>query len=298
VAISIQNRLSDAVYRVLFASGAARVVRRSHAVVFCYHNVVPDHLHGRVGDPYLHTSVSDFNDQLDFITDAYQVVAVGELVSRLRNGLSIAGLAALTFDDGYLGAINHAIPRLRQAGVPFTLFPVVDAATKPKPFWWDLFTNLDADRREYYLNELKGDFESIESESNASRDLPSDALPASWDQLRAVSGADCTIGVHTVTHRNLSALPREEVRWELTYARDRIAAELNVTPSLVTYPYGRSNDIVKEETKLAGFEAGFGLASNLVRAGVQDFEVPRINVPAGIALPSFACWSSGLKLRR
>jgi peptidoglycan/xylan/chitin deacetylase (PgdA/CDA1 family) len=298
VVTSIQNRLSDAVYRVLFASGAARVLRRSHAVVFCYHNVVPDELHGRVGDPYLHTSLSDFDDQLQFITDAYQVVGVGELISRLRQGLSIAGLAALTFDDGYLGAIHHAIPRMREANVPFTLFPVVEAATNRRPFWWDLFPNLDAARREYYLNELKGEFSAIESESRASRDLPCDAMPASWDELRAVAGPDCTFGVHTVTHRNLAVLTREEVRWELTHARDRITEELNAEPSLVTYPYGRSNLIVKEETRRAGFAAGFGLASNLVRGGISDFDIPRINVPAGIALASFACWSSGLKLRR
>lgn len=285
-------------YRLLSASGAARLVRRTHAAIFCYHNVVPDVLHGRVGDPYLHTSVSDFSNQLDFITDSFTVVPVAEILSRLRKGVSVAGLAALSFDDGYNGAIRHAIPAMRNADVPFTLFPVIDGATHQRPFWWDLFNQLDTQKREYYLNTLKGDYSAIEREGSGTRALPTDALPASWDQLRGVAGADCTFGVHTVTHRNLAALSAEDVRWEINHARERLTQELNAMVDIVSYPYGRTNATVREETKRAGFEAGFGLASNLVRRGVSQFDVPRINVPAGIALPSFACWSSGLKLRR
>lgn len=296
--MKIQNKVSDAVYRLLLASGAARLVRRAHAVIFCYHNVVPDVLHGRVGDPYLHTSVSDFTNQLDYITDSFKVVPVTEILSRLRKGISVAGMAALTFDDGYTGAIRHAIPAMRGADVPFTLFPVIDGATHQRPFWWDLFNQLDPSKREHYLNDLKGDYQAIEQAGSGSRALPTDALPASWDQLRAITGDDCTFGVHTVTHRNLAALNQEEVRWEICHARDRIAQELDAVANIVSYPYGRANAVVVTETERGGFDAGFGLASNLVRVGVSPFDVPRINVPAGIALPSFACWSSGLKLRR
>ena len=298
VVIAIQNRLSDAVYRLLYASGAARLVRRAHAVIFCYHNVVPDALTGKVGDPYLHTGVTDFANQLDFITSGYDVVPVDEILTRMRKGAAVAGLAALTFDDGYAGAVRHAIPLMRQAGVPFTLFPVVDGAAHRHAFWWDRFGYLENGQREHFLNSLKGEQGAIEAQIDQSGYLPDDAIPAGWNELRQIAGADCTFGVHTMTHRNLAVLPPDEVRWEIANARDVLAQELNQVPTLVSYPYGRTNATVQEETKRAGFVAGLGLASNLVRHGVPTFDVPRINVPAGIALASFACWSSGLKLRR
>jgi peptidoglycan/xylan/chitin deacetylase (PgdA/CDA1 family) len=283
---------------MLFASGAARWLRRTDAVIFCYHNVVPDALSGCVGDPYLHTSVSDFKNQLDFITNEYQVVPVDEILMRVRKGLAVAGLAALTFDDGYAGAIHHAVPLMRQVDVPFALFPVVEGATHRRPFWWDRFSHLEHAQREHFLNSLKGEQAAIEKESAGQVTLPDDGLPAGWSDLRAIAGADVTFGVHTVTHRNLAVLEPAEVRWEITHARDVVAQELMQTPTLVTYPYGRTNAIVAAETERAGFAAGLGLASNLVRNGIPAFDVPRINVPAGIALASFACWSSGLKLRR
>jgi peptidoglycan/xylan/chitin deacetylase (PgdA/CDA1 family) len=298
VVLTLQNRLSDAVYRVLFATGAPRWLRRTHAAIFCYHNVVPDDLVGRVGDPYLHTGVSDFVQQLDFITDTFEVVPVEEIVTRLGKGANVAGLAALTFDDGYAGAIRHAVPVMRNARVPFTLFPVADGAARRQPFWWDIVGLLEHDQRERFLNVLKGEQAAIVQKNGAATDLPADVLPAGWDELRGVAGEDCTFGVHTVTHRNLAVLSPDEVRWEITQARDTIAHELRQEPSLVTYPYGRTNDVVRQETERAGFKAGLGLASNLVRNGAPPFDVPRLNVPAGIALPSFACWSSGLNLRR
>lgn len=296
--IAFRNRLSDAVYRVLHASGAARLVRRTHAVIFCYHNVVPDGLSGHVGDPYLHTSITEFRNQLDFVNESYQVVPIHEIVSRLSRGASVAGLAALTFDDGYAGAVRHAVPLMRQMDLPFALFPVTEGATARRPFWWDRFGFLESEQREHFLNELRGDRSAIESHSEPAADLPDDALPAGWEELRQIAADDCSFGVHTVTHRNLAVLPPNEIDWEIAHARDVIAQELNQIPKFVAYPYGRSNAAVEEATKRAGFQAGLGLASNLVRGDEPMFDVPRINVPAGIALPSFACWSSGLKLRR
>jgi peptidoglycan/xylan/chitin deacetylase (PgdA/CDA1 family) len=293
---SLRRHVSRGVYQFLNASGAARLHRRSQAVVFCYHNVIPDALANQVGDPAIHLPVSSFSEQLDWITRSFTVVSIDELATRLREGASVAGLAALTFDDGYYGVVHHAIPLMRAAGVPFALFPVVEGASRRRPFWWDLFPNLTADQRDRFLSELKGDFDAIAPFSNASRDLPTDAIAADWVTLRRVSGADCTIGVHTVTHRNLSMLTETEIAWELNESRERITTELGQTPTIVAYPYGFGDAKVQKVTEAQGFEAGCTLSFNLVRQGNSTFDIPRINIPAGIPMANFACWSSGLKL--
>jgi peptidoglycan/xylan/chitin deacetylase (PgdA/CDA1 family) len=298
VITTIQNRVSHAIYRMLFASGAARFLGRSDAVVFCYHNVIPDALLGRAGDPFLHIPLSEFSNHLDWITSSYQVVAIGEILARLRTGQSVAGLAALTFDDGYAGALRYGVPAMRSANVPFALFPVIEAATHRRPFWWDLFECLGNQDRLRYLAEFKGSHSAIVPEVSGDKDLCDDALPAGWSELKSVLADDCTIGVHTMTHRNLTRLSREEINWELDKSRTCLKTELDRDVSIVCYPYGLSNELVEDETERAGFEAGLGLGSNRVRHGASLFNVPRINVPAGIALASLACWSSGLKLRR
>jgi peptidoglycan/xylan/chitin deacetylase (PgdA/CDA1 family) len=287
----------QAAYHGLHRSGAARWHRRSGCVVFCYHNVVPDDITGRVGVPSLHVSVSEFSEQIDWIADSFEVVPVDEVLSRLRRGRSVAGLAALTFDDGYAGAIRHAIPVMRRAGVPFTLFPVISSADERRPFWWDLAGIVETAQRERYITALEGDREQIVHDHPGVVDLPDDALPASWDMLRAILGSDCTIGVHGVTHRNLAVLPGEDIAWELTHARTRLREELDVTADVIAYPYGRSSPAVQAATERAGFRAGLTNNTGLVREGINPFELGRINVPAGLSLATFACWASGLKLR-
>lgn len=295
---NLRNRVTDAIYRALFFSGAPRWLRRSDAVIFCYHNVLPDELIGRAGDQYLHSRLSDFADQLDWIHRNYTVVPISEIPNRLRNGQSVAGLAAFSFDDAYAGALRHAIPLMRNADLPFAVFPVIEGSTHRRPFWWDLFDDLAHHDRIRFLTEFKGDATQIIPQVTDQKDLADDALPAGWSEIRSILGDDCEIGVHTVTHRNLAMLSRPEIKHELETSRTRLETELQRTPSLVSYPYGLSNTTVQEVTKDSGFEAALGLASNLVRGGTPLFNVPRINVPAGITLESFACWSSGLKLRR
>jgi peptidoglycan/xylan/chitin deacetylase (PgdA/CDA1 family) len=292
----LRRHVTRGVYQFLKVSGAARLHRRSQAVAFCYHNVIPDALANQVGDPALHLPVSSFAEQLDWITRSFTVIPIGELAKRLRERASVSGLAALTFDDGYYGVIHHAIPLMRSAGVPFALFPVVEGASQRRPFWWDLFPDLTAAQRNRFLSELKGDFDAIAPLSNATRDLPTDAIAADWATLRRIAGPDCTVGVHTVTHRNLTVLTDTEIAWELNESRERIVSELGITPSVVAYPYGFRDPRVQKITEAAGFEAGCTLSFELIRQGNPSFDIPRINIPAGIPMANFACWSSGLKL--
>jgi peptidoglycan/xylan/chitin deacetylase (PgdA/CDA1 family) len=288
------RQLSRAMYGVLRRSGAAHWRRRSGAVVFCYHNVVPDRLAGQVGDGWLHIGFSEFAEQIAWIAKAHTVVPMSELITRHRKGRPLGGLAVLTFDDGYVGCIRHAIPLLRDTKLPFAIFPVVSTAAEPKPFWWDHLGPIDPGDRIRFLGPLQGDADLIDTPT---ADVPYDAMPASWDMLRTVRGADCEFGVHTMTHRNLASLAREEIAWELAEARSRLTEELGVVQPVAAYPYGGMNAVVQAEMQSEGFQAGFSLEFGLVRSGAEPFNLSRVSVPAGIGMSSFACWGSGLKLR-
>lgn len=293
-----RRKLTDAAYRMLRRSGAARMHSRLGGVVFCYHNVVPDDFAGRVGDTWLHIGESQFRQQVEWISHRLTVVTLAEMLSRLSAGRSVRGLAALTFDDGYAGAVRHAVPVLRRASLPFTLFPVVRAVDAPRPFWWDRLGGLATTEREGLLSSLQGDPERIAAEwPVVSAALPDVILPASWTILRQMLGDDCTVGVHTVTHRSLTELSSDEIAWELRHARERIGEELGRTSSVVAYPYGRTDGRVIDETRRAGFHAAVGLDYAQIRRGAPTMNLARVNVPVGLALDTFACWASGLRLR-
>lgn len=243
-------------------------------------------------------SLTEFSEQIDWIAKAFTVVPIGELLSRLKTGRSIAGLSVLTFDDGYAGCLEHAVPVMRALSVPFALFPVVQAADQHKPYWWDALGSIDDAQREQHLTVRQGDRSMIIRDGAPSADMPDAFLPGSWDLLRSLRADDCTFGVHGITHRNLNALPSKEVAWELNHSRDRLAAELGAVPDVVAYPYGRGDRRVQDEASRAGFEGGLGLDFGLVRPGASPFALQRINIPVRLSLPTFACWASGLQLRR
>ncbi len=284
-------------YGVLRHSGLARWYRRSGAMVFCYHNVVTDQAAGRVGEGWLHTGVSEFRAQIDWIRESYTVVSLRELLARIKQRHSVSGLAVLTFDDGYRGLIRHGLPILRAAALPFALFPVSSTASEPKPFWWDHLGPVHVGERERLISDLQGDADLISKEAGYVGHINEDTVPASWQELRGILGDDCEIGVHTVTHRNLAPLPANVIASELVESRAAIANELNVDATVVAYPYGGTSEEVFRQVKEAGFEAGLGLKYGFVRPDADPLNLARVAVPAGMPMSNFACWGSGLKLR-
>lgn len=61
------------------------------------------------------------------------------------------------------------------------------------------------------------------------------------------------LGVHTWNHKNLKTLTLEEIRYEVSSARDKVEEITGVRPNLVRPPYGAVNDTVKEASNLDGF---------------------------------------------
>ena len=99
------------------------------AVIFAY---------GRVGDDRGSGSsigLDQFEDHLDELKDGdYQVLPLPRIVDALRNGTVLPDrTVAITIDDVTVAAYHEAYPRLRAAGIPFTLFVSTDALDRGAP---------------------------------------------------------------------------------------------------------------------------------------------------------------------
>jgi peptidoglycan/xylan/chitin deacetylase (PgdA/CDA1 family) len=98
------------------------------------------------------------------------------------------------------------------------------------------------------------------------------ACVLSWPQLSTLAQHPlCTLGAHTVHHRDLTNTPRADIRRELAESNAQLATLLGRTPSHFAYPFGRYDEVAREE----GFRAGYRVMVKTGRAWVDptDFDL-------------------------
>jgi peptidoglycan/xylan/chitin deacetylase (PgdA/CDA1 family) len=282
--------------RALGVSAASRRVRGS-GVILCYHNVVADQ--ATAGDPGLHVPRGCFARQMRWLAAHYTVVSLREFADRLEAGGPLQGVAAVTFDDGYAGVFEHAVPVLRELGIPATVFVVAEALGQRAGFWWDraeIVASLTPTRRERWLNELRGDARAILGGGGpAGEDLPPSHRPAHGSAIRGQLGEGIDIGVHSATHRSLPTLSDAELQYEIVTSRAMVQRDLGVECEFFAYPYGLYDARVRALVQAAGYRAGLSLDFGLNGASADPWRLRRVNVPAHISEAAFEAWTAGVR---
>lgn len=294
--------LGDLYYGALRGLGVTALARHlsQGALVLCYHNVVPAP-NGKpsFGDPGLHLSLDRFRAQIHWLKDRYRVIPLRELVARLEGGQSMRGLAAITFDDAYTGALTLAWPLLRELGLPATMFIVAEAPAGRTPFWWDhpdIAKQGAASTRTRRLFDLRGDRGMILNSVGATEavGLPATHMPAGWEALRSQANGGLDLGAHTLTHRTLTRLGDRDLQRELEHPRDLIEERIGIRPDSFSYPYGIWDKRVLDATRRAGFAAAVTLEFGLNKPRTDPLALRRVNVPASISGAAFANWAAGM----
>lgn len=266
--------------------------------ILCYHNVVATD-DERIGDVGLHLPRERFERQMRRLAAHYELVPLREFITRLGEGASLRALAAITFDDGYAGVFEHAIPILRALRIPATVFVVAETVGGSAAFWWDhpeVVVSATPVRRERWLNELRGDGTAICADMGVSKvlTLPATHRPADWDTIRAKVGNGIDIGVHSATHRSLPMLGDDELEHEIVSSRAVIHRATGIWPEVFAYPYGVSSPRVRAMVQSAGYRAAFGLTAGLNDTRTDVWSLQRINVPSGISDAACEAWTAGL----
>lgn len=78
-----------------------------------------------------------FSDHLDVLCRRGVPLSLDALTARANAGSLPANAFAITFDDGYADVLTEAVPRLRDAGVPATVFVSTEPSSIGREFWWD-----------------------------------------------------------------------------------------------------------------------------------------------------------------
>lgn len=194
------------------------VVRRARLPPFAlaYHGVADVPL---ARDPHnLSVRPRDLERQIATLREwGYELVRFGALAERATAGQG-AGLAALTFDDGFADNLHTLVPILERAGATATVFVVsgwLGGPHRSAP-WARILTE---------------------------------------DELRALSAAGIEIGAHTVSHPDLSTLSYDEARSELMDSRQELSRITGGAVTVAAYPYGNATAETRRACRDAGFEA-------------------------------------------
>jgi peptidoglycan/xylan/chitin deacetylase (PgdA/CDA1 family) len=183
----------------------------------------------------------------------YRAVPVEALVAWIGGGPPLRGRDfVLTFDDGFLGVRDHALPVLEQLGWPFAVFLVTD-----------MLGGVDAWQRN--------------DGSTGGRQ----ALLSAAD-VRAMGLRGGSFHSHTRRHLSLPTLGDGELADELIGSRNALSALLGAGAgdgdTYLAYPYGHVDDRVAAAARQAGYKAGFSVQSGFNRRGTDPFRIRRLDV--------------------
>jgi peptidoglycan/xylan/chitin deacetylase (PgdA/CDA1 family) len=108
---------------------AAEPVADNGAVVVMYHRF------GEVGHTATNIKLDQFENHIEELASGrYNVLPLPEIVAALAEGRSLPERSlAITIDDAFLSVYTQAWPRLRAAGLPFTLFVATEPVERNYP---------------------------------------------------------------------------------------------------------------------------------------------------------------------
>jgi peptidoglycan/xylan/chitin deacetylase (PgdA/CDA1 family) len=295
--------LSNLFYGSLRATGISALVRhtRHGGVILCYHNVVADG--APAGDPGLHLPAAEFERQMRWLESRYRIVSLTEVASRIRRNHTLRGTAAITFDDGYAGVFEHAWPMLHKGRLPATVFvPTAQPDDDFEGFWWDhplIVRDNTAASRRTQLADLAGDSARIANSVLhwAPSGLPASHRRAGWETIARAAAQGLDIGVHSVTHRNLTQLRDDDLQREVVACRQALFERTGVHAASFSYPYGLVDTRVREAVHAAGYRAAVTLHYGLNTSATDPLMLRRVNVPASIPTRAYEAWTTGLRPR-
>lgn len=211
--------------------------------------------------------------------------------------------AVITFDDAYAGAVRHAIPALLERGLPSTIF-IVSSWVGGEIAWWDALAGskgLSEPFRHQALYRHAGLGSAVMDRARLDGILPAkvcaDRRIASTEDIQQIDSSPLvSIAMHGHAHTNLCALGDDELVNELAASFRETRANFPSARAWLAFPYGISDPRVVEAARLVGFERAFLASGGPIRSfrHIDNFAVPRVNVPRGATVQSLQIRVAGL----
>ncbi len=188
-------------------------------------------------------SVDQFKNQITEIqSGAYHVLSLADITNALSQDqpLNYPSIG-LTFDGADPSLFETALPILKEADLPFTVF----------------------------ITPSRLDEAEKQPDSNA----------PDWDDIRALhKNKNVTIGITPYNYNRMTRWTEERIQTEVNRAKSRYREELGQEAEYFAYPYGLYSKRVRTIVEKSGFKAAFGQQSGLVHRSADRLALPRFTM--------------------
>jgi peptidoglycan/xylan/chitin deacetylase (PgdA/CDA1 family) len=157
----------------------------------------------------------------------------------------------LTFDDGFMSVYHYAFPVLKRYQMKATIFATPDP-------------------------------ESENFKKNAALDSP-----LTHAQMQEMSENGIAIESHGMTHRYLTEMEPELVRWELEESKKVLEGIVRKPVRFLAIPSGAYNRTVRQLAKEVGYQAVFGMLKGSNNAHSNRYTLRRMVVARDFTLQDF-----------
>lgn len=233
-----------------------RSANRSAIPILTYHQIAACPPRG-AGFRSLYVTPLAFSRQMAWLSFlGYRGLSMSALMPYLRGELS-AKVVGISFDDGYLNNLDHALPVLKRHGFSSTCYVVSQRLGKTND--WD----------------------------SAQGVQQTPLMTAA--QLRAWIAGGQEVGAHTRHHVHLSELDEATCRDEIGACRTELEDLCGTSVRHFCYPYGDFRSEQAELVRMLGFESATTTQRGRCHAGEDLMRLPRVPVLRATALPLLWC---------
>jgi peptidoglycan/xylan/chitin deacetylase (PgdA/CDA1 family) len=178
-----------------------------------------------------------------------QACSLGDFFAWLEGNKELPeGSFLLTFDDGFLGVYEHAVPVLQDLGWPATVF-LVSRLIGGQDVW-------------------------CQTENPAGVTYP---LMTRKD-IEAMRVMGFSFHSHTRLHPDLTTLSDDELTQELTGSRKDLEELLQEPVTCLAYPYGQYDERVVTASRNAGYRIAFSTQPGFNRQNVDRYRIRRLDI--------------------
>jgi peptidoglycan/xylan/chitin deacetylase (PgdA/CDA1 family) len=259
--------------------------------VLCYHGICADRtVEARMSFGDLHTRLEDLAAHCRFIRETCNPITLEQWRQARAGGELLPARPVLfTFDEGYRPVFTHALPILRQFGIPAVLFVWSDPVEQRRLTWYDAVA-----RRlgEPEVERLKAapyeEWRRISEQNAESADDSDPCAPLTVSEIRALARTtDIEIGGHTAGHPILAQADLEMQREEIVRNKSRLEAWTGRPVRAFAYPNGEpGTDYTHQTVKLvgeSGFDFGFTTRYGFATSAEPPLELSRFLMLRGVS---------------
>lgn len=189
-----------------FCCNIFRLINRKKLNILYYHRVIKKGDFVNSASMHLCVDYESFEKQMKFLSQCYNPVSEADIISAMEGRVKMPEYPVwVTFDDGYKDNYTYAYPIFKKYRIPATFFITTGFINK-KVFTYedDLFMN--------------------------------------WEEIQEMSNHGFAIGAHTISHRILSTLSRQEIEKEISGSKYEIESKLGKDVLSFAYPRGKNTD--------------------------------------------------------